>query len=340
MHGVPRIWEKIAAQAFVAVEGSSLIKKVAYRLAMKMSRCSLEKKWEDRKPSWKGQVLRWVATQIAFRHLLTRLGLSKVRYAFSGGAPLPLATQALWQTWGVDFINMYGASEAGGLITSERPGFDKPGTVGKPTSICRVRLAEDGEVMANGPGVFLGYWNDEKATRETIKEGWLYTGDIAEYTEDGNLRLIDRKKDIMITSGGKNITPSLIESSLKESPYISEAILIAEGKKFPSALIEIDFDTVSEWGRKNKLLYTSYTSLATHSKTYDLIAEEVRKRNEKFARVEQVKKFRIIPKELDPEAGDTTATRKVKRRRMYEMFHDLIEEMYMPEKGERLGSFS
>jgi long-chain acyl-CoA synthetase len=340
MHGVPRIWEKIAAQAFVAIEGSSWIKKVAYRLAMKMERRYLERKWEGHKPSWKWRALRWVPTQIAFRHLLTRLGFSKVRYAFSGGAPLPLATQMLWQTWGLDFINMYGASEAGGLITSERPGFEKPGTVGKPTSICKLRLAEDGEVLVEGPGVFLGYWNDKKTTQETIKDGWLLTGDIAEYTSDGSLRLIDRKKDIMITSGGKNITPSLIESVLKESHYISEAVLIAEGKKFPSALIEIDFDTVSEWGRKNKLLYTSYTSLAIHPKTYDLIAEEVRKCNEKFARVEQVKKFRIIPKELDPEEGDTTATRKIKRKRMYEMFHDLIEEMYVPEKGERRGSFT
>jgi long-chain acyl-CoA synthetase len=243
------------------------------------------------------------------------------------GAPLPVATQKLWQMWGVDMINIYGSTESG-FVCAQRPGFPKPGNIGKPTSINKVKLAEDGEVTVSGPGVFKGYWKNEEATLEVKKEGWLHTGDVGEWTGDGNLKLVDRKKDIMITAGGKNITPSLIETTLKGSPYISEAVLIADGRKFPSALIEIDFDTVSDWARRNKVLYTSFTSLAEHPDTIKMIAGEVEEANQSLARVEQVKKFRIIPKELDPEEGDTTATRKIKRKTMNQLFEDLIEEMY------------
>jgi len=241
----------------------------------------------------------------------------------------------LWQIWGVDIINLYGSTE-GSFICAQRPGFPKPGNVGKPTSINKVVLAEDGEVTVSGPGVFLGYLKNEEATRETIKEGCLHTGDIGEWTEDGNLRIIDRKKDIMITAGGKNITPSQIEGVLKGSPYISEAVLIAEGRKFPSALIEIDFQTVSEWARRNKIAYMGFASLVTHPGIIEMIGGEVKKANESLARVEQVKKFRILPKELDPEEGDTTATRKIKRKTMYRLFHDLIEDMYRTTETESL----
>jgi len=332
-HGVPRVWEKIASQTLVGIEHTSWIKRVAYRLAERINRRYLMRGWEAKPSSWLWQCLHRAAFEMTFRHLLHKLGLNRVKHAISGGAPLPVATQVLWQTWGVPLRSLYGASEAGGLISAEREGFPQPGTVGKPTSVCTVRLGEDGEVMVSGPGVFLGYWNDDEATREAIRAQWLQTGDIAEWTNDGNLKLIDRKKDIMITSGGKNISPSLLELSLKESPYISEAVIIADGRKYPSVLIEIDFETVSEWARRNGILYTSYTSLASHPRAYALIAGEVEKSNQKFARVEQVKQFRIIPKELDPEEGDTTATRKIKRKRIYQMFHGLIEEMYAPGKG-------
>ena len=335
LHGVPRIWEKIAAQAIVGIESSSWIKKLSYRWAMSLGRRYMQIKWKGKSIPLFWRLLHWAAVQMAFRHILHNLGLSKVRYAFSAGAPLPITTQKLWQIWGVDLINVYGATEAGGFITSQRPGFPEPGDLGRPASVNEVTLAEDGEIMVSGDGVFLGYYKNEKATKEAKRGNYWFTGDIGEWRENGTLRLVDRKKDIMITSGGKNITPSAIETALKASPYISEAVLIADGRKFPSALIEIDFETVSEWARRNKILYTGFTSLATHPKTYELIGKEVEKANQLFARVEQVKKFRILPKELDPEEGDTTATRKIMRKKIYQLFEDLIEEMYS-EKDERL----
>jgi len=327
-HGVPRIWEKFAGQIIVGIESSSWIKKMSHKLAMKIGWHYMQMKWKRGKIPLIWHLLYWIAFQISFRHILHHVGLKKAKYVITTGAPMPPQIQRLWQVWGLDLVNLYGSTESSGIISSQRPGFPEPGDVGKPTSVNKVKLAEDGELLISGSGVFAGYWDDEEKTREVIKDGWLYMGEVAEYTEDGNLKIIDRKKDIMITSGGKNITPTLIENAIKASPYISECVVFADGRKFPSALIEIDFNTVSEWARRNKILYTGFTSLANHPQVYKLIAEEVKKANQSLARVEQVKKFRIIPQELDPEAGETTPTRKIKRRLMYEMFRDLVEEMY------------
>jgi long-chain acyl-CoA synthetase len=336
-HGVPRIWEKMAAQIVVGIGSSSWIKKLSYLLAMKIGWHYMEMMWESQKTPMIWRLFRWTAHQICFRHILHQAGLKKAVCALSTGAPLPPQIQKLWQVWGVDLVNLYGATEVAGIICSQRPGFPKPGDLGKPTSINEVRLAEDGELKVSGPGVFAGYWNDEEKSREIIKDGWLYIGEIFEYTKEGNLNMIDRKKDIMVTSGGKNLSPTFIENAVKASPYISEAVIFADGRKFPTALIEIDFSTVAEWARRNRVLYTGFTSLATHPEVYKLIGEEVREANQALARVEQVKKFRILPKELDPEAGDTTPTRKIKRDLMYRMFEDLVEEMYLSNETEALG---
>ena len=333
-HGVPRIWEKIAGQIIVGIESSSKLKKMVYRLGMRFNRSYIQKIWKGENVPVIGRVLHWIAYQIVFRQILNKLGLCKTRYVISTGAPLPPQIQSLWQIWGVDLVNLYGSTEASGVISSQRPGFPKPGDLGEPTSVNKVKLAEDGELLISGPGVFQGYWNNEELTKEIIRDGWVYMGEVFVYNEKGNLKMIDRKKDIMVTAGGKNITPTEIENAIKSSPYISEVVVFADGRKFPSALIEIDFNTVAEWARRNKVLYTGFTSLSTHPQTYELIAGEVEKGNQELSRVERVKKFRIIPKELDPEEGDTTPTRKIKRKLMYDMFKDLIEEMYRSKEEE------
>ena len=176
--------------------------------------------------------------------------------------------------------------------------------------------------------MFRGYWKNEQGTKDILIDGWLHTGDVVETNDANEWRIVDRKKDIMITSGGKNIAPSEIENLLKSSPYISEAALIGDSRKFVSALIEIDFGTVAEWARRKGVVYTGFTSLASHKEVVGLIEVEIGAVNGTLARVEQVKKFRIIPKELDPEEGDTTPTRKVKRKHLASMFEALIEEMY------------
>jgi long-chain acyl-CoA synthetase len=222
------------------------------------------------------------------------------------------------------------------LVLCQSEPFQEPGDAGVPLYPKEVRLAPDGEIIVRGAGMFAGYWKNEEATRDVIRDGWFHTGDVAEVMPNGHFRIIDRKKDIMVTAGGKNIAPSEIENLLKSSSFISEAVLFADGRKFPSALIEIDFDTVADWARQHSVVYTGFTSLAQHPQVIELVKREIEKANAQLARVEQVKKFRIIPKELDPEEGDTTPTRKVKRRHMHALFIDLIEEMYRDDAESRI----
>lgn len=324
---VPRILEKIASQVVIGMQRSSLLKRRIYAWAMAAGTRYRQARWAGRKPSALLSILNSVAAAVVFRPLLRKVGLSKIQAVLCAGAPLPLKIQEMWQVWGVNVRNLYGITE-GGYVLCQGPPFPPPEKGGLPIPPRQVRRADDGELLVRGPGLFRGYWKNEQGTAAILIDGWLHTGDVVETNADNEWRVVDRKKDIMITSGGKNIAPSEIENLLKSSPYISEAALIGDGRKFVSALIEIDFGTVSEWARRNGVVYTGFTSLASHAAVTDLIEGEIATVNEQLARVEQVKRFRIIPKELDPEEGDTTPTRKVKRKHLASMFASLIEEMY------------
>jgi long-chain acyl-CoA synthetase len=198
-----------------------------------------------------------------------------------------------------------------------------------------VRVAEDGELQYRGAGVFRGYLGEAERTAEAFTpDGWFCSGDVGTVEVGGDIVLRDRKKDIMITAGGKNITPSLIENIIKGSPYVSECVLFADGHKYPTALIEIDLDAVTEWAESRSLAFTGFTSLTHLPQVVALIDSEVQRLNQQLARVEQVKKFRILPKELDPEEGDTTPTRKIRRAHFERMFKDLIDDMYVDERQE------
>ena len=324
---VPRILEKIASQVVIGMQRSSYAKRLAYATAMRVGEGYRARCWEGKQPGLASRVLYGLATHLVFRPLLKKAGLSKIRAVLCAGAPLPQKIQETWEVWGVNVRNLYGITE-GGYVLCQRAAFPHPGTGGVPIFPRDVRLGDDGELMVRGPGLFRGYWRNDEGTRATMQDEWLTTGDIAEDNGKGDFRIVDRKKDIMITSGGKNIAPSEIENLLKSSPYISEAALVGDGRKFVAALIEIDFGTVSEWARQNRVIYTSFQSLVSHEDVVKMIGREIEKVNEHLARVEQVKKFRILPKELDPEEGDTTPTRKIKRKHLYVLFGDLIEGMY------------
>ena len=334
-HAVPRVWEKIGSQILVNIDRSTRVKRLAYRAAMRIGRRHAQALWQKRKPSPPLALAFAIARALVFRPMLLKVGMHQLRAALTAGAPIPRPIQALWQTWGVNLRNLYGITEHTLVLCQCEP-FQQPGDAGLPLYPKEVRLAPDGEILVRGAGMFAGYWKNEGATNEVVRGGWFHTGDVAERMPDGRFRIIDRKKDIMVTAGGKNIAPSEIENLLKSSSFISEAIVFADGRKFPSALVEIDFDTVADWARQHGVLYTSFTSLAQHTRVRELIAREIEKANAQLARVEQLKKFHIIPKELDPEEGDTTPTRKVKRRHMYALFKDLVEDMYRDEEGARI----
>ena len=334
-HAVPRVWEKIASQILVNIDRSTWLKRSAYHAAMWVGRRYVACRWAGQKPGFLLSAAYGLARAIVFKPMLMKVGMHKVCAALTAGAPIPHSIQALWQIWGVNLRNLYGITEHT-LVLSQCDPFQEPGDAGIPLYPKEVKLGPDGEILVRGPGMFSGYWRNEDATRDAIREGWLHTGDVAQIMPNGHFRIVDRKKDIMVTAGGKNIAPSEIENLLKSSSFISEAILFADARKFPSALIEIDFDTVSDWARQHGVIYTSFTSLAENPRVVELIAREIENANQELARVEQVKKFRIIPKELDPEEGDTTPTRKVKRRHIYNLFKDLVEDMYRDESEARI----
>ena len=203
----------------------------------------------------------------------------------------------------------------------------KLGTVGVPNHGVEIKLADDGEILVKSPAVFKGYFKDEAATNECIdEEGWLYTGDVGVF--DGEfLKIIDRKKDIIITSGGKNVSPQEIENKIKISPFIKDALVIGDKRKFLSVLIAIEFETVSNWALRKNIPHTTYRDLSEKKEVKDLVWSEILKANAETSSLE-IRKFKMIPKELDHEDGEMTATQKIKRNVLMEKFSDLIEEMY------------
>ena len=335
LFAVPRYLQKFASQVLIGMGNSSPVKRAAYGLAMRAGRRHARSRWEGRA----GFSLAYqLARFLVFRPLLEQLGLDKVELAISGGAPLPPETMALWQIWGVNTVEMYGQTEeAGAIIAGQKGPFARPGNVGTLAAGWELKLGRDDEILLRGPHQFREYLNNPEATREVKgDDGWLRTGDVGEL-KDGVLRLVDRARDFIVTAGGKTLSPAYIENLLRSSPYVAEAMVVGHGRKYITALVEIDYDTVADWARSRDIPYTGFTSLAQHPAVQALIREEIEKANAALARVEQVKAFRILPKMLDPEeeGEPVTPTRKVKRKLMLERFKELVEAMY-DEREERL----
>ena len=335
---VPRYLQKFVSNIIVGIENSSRIKKNVYRLSLKIGRLYIKKLWEGN-GNFFLNVLYRICYHISFRPILNKIGFDKLKLAVSGGAPLPSEVMGLWQIYGVSLAEMYGQTEtAGAIIAGQGQRFPRPGNIGVPPSGWQVKFGENSEILVKANDIFEGYWNSPELTKEVLDDdGWLHTGDVGEWTPEGNLKIVDRVRDIIVTSGGKTLSPTYIENGLRSSAYISEAVVFGHNRKYISVLIEIDFETVSAWARLNDIPYTGFTSLSQHPEVLQLIGTEIEKSNQDLARVEQVKTFRVIPKELDPEeeGEPITPTRKVKRELMYKKFQELIDSMYS-DKEEKL----
>lgn len=270
---------------------------------------------------------------LVFRALLNFIGLRRVRLAFSGTAPVSPDLLAFYRILGVPILEIYGMTEVSGLALGQRTGYSPPGTVGVAVPGVEVRLAADGEVLMRGRTVFKGYYRNPAATAEMIgADGWLHSGDIGEWVEGGGgareIRIVDRKKDILITSGGKNVAPSEIENLLKFSPFIREAVAIGERRHFVTALIQIDYETVGKWAEEHAVAYTNYRNLAENPRVRELVQAEVDKANARMPRVQNVRRFHILAKELDHDDGEMTATLKLRRKNVEEKYADVIEALY------------
>ena len=338
---VPRYLQKFAAHLLVGLDQSSWIKRAAYRAAMAAGRRALELRWNGEGISAPWRLSSRLARATVFRWLLEKVGFARAELVISSGAPLPPPVAMLWQTWGVNLCEAYGQTETGGaLVTGQRGPYPRPGDVGTGAPNIEIELDADGEVLVSAREFFGGYWRDPDATRALYRDGKLLTGDVGEWTAAHALKLVDRKKDIVITAGGTNVSPSRVENLLRASPYISEAAVFGEGRRYLVALLEVDGETVGEWAREHGVVHTGYGSLVAHADVQALIDAEVGRANDDLTRVEQVKAFRLLPRELDPEleGEPVTPTRKVKRRLMAERYGELVESMYAEDEEQRIAA--
>jgi long-chain acyl-CoA synthetase len=331
LFGVPRIWEKIAAGVQIRIASAGPLKR------------SVGGFWL-RRADWIGDVLaanggrhtaasrlvHAVGYLVCYRALLDRVGLRKVRYAASGAAPIAPEVLRFFMGLGLPMHEVYGMTENSAVATANRPGRVKVGTVGEPHDRTEIRIDEvTGEILTRHDGTFAGYWHDPEASARVIDpDGWLHTGDVGEWVDGTHLRITDRMKDLIITAGGKNIAPSEIENALKASPYVKEAVVIGDGRKYLTALIGIEPDTVGHWAQRRRLPYSTYRDLSSKQEVIALVQGVVDEVNERFATVEQVKTFRLLPKLLEHEDGELTATQKVKRGAVASAYEELVESMY------------
>ena len=324
---VPRILERMYSGAMVKMRDASFIKRQLYKISMILGNIGAERKLKHGFNDLLANILIKIGWILSFRALKKKLGLSKAETAISGAAPIAPEILKFFMALGVPIFEGYGMTENCGYASGNNDKKMKLGTVGVPNHGMEIKLAEDGEILTRGGAVFKGYFKNEVATKETIDDdGWLYTGDVGVW--DGEfLKIVDRKKDIIITSGGKNVSPQEIENKIKISPFVKDAIVIGDKRKFLSALVAIEFDTVSNWALRRNIPHTTYRDLSEKQEVQDLVWKEIIKANEQTSSLE-IRKFRMIPKELDHEDGELTATQKIKRNVLIEQFSELIEEMY------------
>ena len=332
-YAVPRIWEKYLSAVYIKMSDATWFKKLLFGVALKIGKNRATLKMNFKSVPFYLEPLYQLAHLMVFRKLKERLGFDRMRIAYSGAAPIAPDVLHFFQSIGVNLIEGYGQTEGSGVTTVSRVGMVKFGMVGPPLPGVEVKIAEDGEILVKSPGVFKGYFRSPEATAETIKDGWLHSGDVGELDEDGYLRITDRKKDIIVTAGGKNITPQYIENKLKASLFINDAVVIGDKRKFLSCLIMIDEDNVVKYAQDNKIQFSTYKDLTQSHEIINLIQAEMNQVNDTLARVEQVKKFTILPKKLYEEDGEVTPTMKVKRKYVNEAFGDLIEAMYRRKRG-------
>ncbi len=325
---VPRIWEKFYSAINLGVKNASWFKRQSYKQAIEIGKRAARKRLDHQRPPFFLWALNQLASIIVFRKIKKLLGIDKARFALCGAAPISPDVLEYFHALGVNIRESYGMTESSALVTMHRDQNIRLGTCGEPLPGIEVKIAEDDEILVKGDNVFQGYFKDEENTRRTLVDGWLHTGDLGELSDDGLLRITGRKKDLIITSGGKNISPQYIENLLKFSPYIVDAVVIGDGRKYLTAIIIVDEDNVIQYAQDNRVPFTTYASLTKTKEIGTLIGDEVGKVNSKLSRVEQIKKFSITDKILDQEDEELTPTMKVKRKKVSEAYKDIIESMY------------
>lgn len=325
---VPRVWEKLYSGVTIALKDGTALGRVAYKTAISLGRKASEYELQGRAVPIALRMARAVGDWLVLKNVRVVMGLNRIRYAATGAAPISPDLISWYWALGIRMYEVYGQTENAGLATSNLPGKIKIGTIGLPSPGTEVKLSEHGEILLRGPHIFRGYLNKPDKTQEALRDGWLHTGDVGKVDQDGFIRITDRMKDIIITAGGKNVTPSEIENQLKFSPYISDAIIIGDKRSYLTCLVMIDQENVVKFAQEHDVPFTNYASLCRAPQVVELIGKEVEAVNKKFARVETIKRYKLIDQLLTAEDEELTPTMKLKRGLVEKKYGGLIDEMY------------
>lgn len=329
--GVPRIYEKLQQNFLFKLGESGPLRQRMTRACLALGR-TLSDRRQLGQNSWADRLLYGALYLLMFRSMQRHLGLAFSRHRLCAGASISPETLRFFDIIGRPVSQGYGLTESGGVAFIQNEAHHRIGGCGVPMPQTEWKLDSDGEILLKNPGVFKGYFLDEKASSASIEPGgWLRTGDIVEVIDNGEITVVDRKKAIIITAGGKNIAPSEIENALKDSEFVKEAIVVGEAKKYLGAIIQVDFENVGRWARDKALPYTNYKSLSQLPEVHDLVGRIVNETNKRFARVENIRRFAILEKELDHDDGELTATQKVRRAMIEKKFARELAIIYKAE---------
>jgi len=327
MCSVPRLYEKMYARVAEKVAGDPPLRQAIFRWAKGVGQQGFSARVERRPPGLLLRAKLWLADRLVFSRIKARTG-GRLELFISGGAPLSREIALFFGAVGILICEGYGLTETSPVITCNRAERLRPGTVGLPLEGVEVKIAADGEILSRGPHIMKGYWQKPEATREAIDEdGFFHTGDIGHLDPDGFLVITDRKKDIIVTAGGKNIAPQPIENRLKANPFFAEVVMIGDRRKFPVALVVPNYPVLAAWA-KQRGVEASREELVARQDVLDYYHELVSGMTSDLAQFEKIKKLALLPKELSQEAGELTPTLKVKRRVVEERYRALIEDLY------------
>jgi long-chain acyl-CoA synthetase len=329
--GVPRIYEKLQQNFLFRLGESGQLRQRFAKACFALGR-KLSDRRQNGSDTWLDQIAYGLLYIFLFRNIQRHLGLARSRHRLCAGASISPETLRFFDIIGRPVSQGYGLTESGGVAFIQTDSHHRLGGCGLPLVHTDWKLDNDGEILLKNPGVFKGYFLDDKASTATLEPGgWLRTGDIVEIMDNGEITVVDRKKAIIITAGGKNIAPSEIENALKDSEFIKEAIVVGEARKYLGAIIQVDFDNVGRWARDKALPYTNYKSLSQLPEVHDLVERIVGETNKRFARVENIRRFAIVEKELDHDDGELTATQKVRRAMIEKKFARELAIIYQAE---------
>jgi long-chain acyl-CoA synthetase len=329
--GVPRIYEKLQQNLLFRLGESGRLRQAFTKSCLAWGR-KLSDRRQDGAGNWLDRIAYALLYLLMFRNIQRHLGLAYSRHRLCAGASISPETLRFFDIIGRPVSQGYGLTESGGVAFIQTESYHRIGGCGLPLPHTEWKLDSDGEILLKNPGVFKGYFLDEKASTASLESGgWLRTGDIVEVMENGEIAVVDRKKAIIITAGGKNIAPSEIENALKDSEFIKEAIVVGEAKKYLGAIIQVDYDNIGRWARDKALAYTNYKSLSQLPEVHELVDRIVNETNKRFARVENVRRFAILEKELDHDDGELTATQKVRRAMIEKKFARELAIIYKAE---------